>query len=354
LDPHRPYWPSTPFGNEHDPNSEASGNRHAWEIWSFWLDYKKVVNDRSLFVSEFGFQGPADYHTLRNAIPQKDFWPQSRLFEFHNKQDEGPERLYKFLSQHLPVVTETQSFIYLTQLNQGFALQSCLEHWRLQWPETAGSIIWQLNDVWPVSSWSLIDSDLKTKLAYHFTARAFTEQLIAFRKAGDKIDLIYLNSAPTEFKGRLELKEFSINDGTIKEINPDGFQSIQTFREEKYVMTNLPGELAEDNVLLATLFNDKDEIISRNYYLQGEWKHKQFPNFQNEFAVNLVAGENSLLISVEQTAFFVMLRHPHLQFSDNGFILLAGERKKIQIYGDIPSNFDTSEIKVFSLNQYLD
>ncbi len=353
LDPRRPYWPSTPFGNENDPNSVESGNRHAWEIWSFWLDYKKIKNDRSLFVSEFGFQGPADYHTMRKAIPQKEFWPQSRVFEFHNKQDEGPERLIKFLSQHLPVVMETQDFIYLTQLNQGFALQSCLEHWRLRWPDTTGSIIWQLNDVWPVTGWSLIDSKLKTKLAYHFTARAFAEQLIAFKKTGDKIDLFYLNSAPGTFKGRLELKKLSINDGTISKINLDEFKNVRAFTEEKVVITSLDSIMTEDSVFLGTLFNEKDELISRNYYLQGEWKHKRFTHFQNEFTINLVAGENSLIISTEQVAFFVMLQHSQLQFSDNGFILLPGERKKLQIFGEILCNFDMSEIKIFSLNQYL-
>ncbi len=354
LDPYSPYWPTTPFGNEADPNDELSGNRHAWEVWSFWLDYKKVVNDRSLFVSEFGFQGPADYHTLRKAIPQKDFHPQSKVFEFHNKQDEGPERLLKFLGQHLPVVMNTRDFIYLTQLNQGFALQSCLEHWRLQWPDAAGSIIWQLNDVWPVTSWSLIDSDLKTKLAYHFTARAFNDRLIVFREASDKIELICLNSATTEFKGRIELKKYSIEDGTLSAFSLDGYEETQIIREEKIVVSSLPGILVKDSVLLATLFDDKDEIVSRNYYLQDEWKHIKFPDFKNDFTLNLVADENSLLISAQKTAFFVTLQHEQLQFSENGFILLPGEQKKLQIKGIIPSDFRTGDIKVFSLNQYLD
>ena len=178
--------------------------------------------------------------------------------------------------------------------------------------------------------------------------------MIAFKKAGNKIDLIYLNSIPAEFKGRVELKKYSIDEGTVSEINLNGFQNVHIFTEEKVVITSLADAVAEDSVLLATLFNEKDELISRNYYLKGEWKHKRFPNFQNEFTINLVESQRSLIISTEQTAFFVMLQHPQLQFSDNGFILLAGERKKLQIDGDIPYNFDMNEIMVFSLNQYLD
>ena len=110
LDSSRPYWPSSPFGDEEDPNSEQSGNRHVWDIWSFWVDYSEVKHDESLFVTEFGFQAPATYETFKNVLPASALYSQSELFEFHNKQDEGSERLFRFLSGHLPVKTDLESF----------------------------------------------------------------------------------------------------------------------------------------------------------------------------------------------------------------------------------------------------
>ncbi len=151
MDPHRPYWPSTPFGREPDPNSPASGNRHQWDIWSGWKDYTTVKSDQSLFVSEFGFQGPANRQVLESVIPESERHPQSAGFEFHNKQVEGNERIFRFLAAHLPVVNRWADYLYLTQLNQGLALKTCLEHWRIRYPQTAGTIIWQLNDCWPVT-----------------------------------------------------------------------------------------------------------------------------------------------------------------------------------------------------------
>ena len=154
IDPSRAYWQSSPFGNDEDPDSENSGNRHQWELWSWWKDYNHVKNDRSLFVTEFGFQSPANQNTIEEVIPENERNIQSYSFEFHNKQIEGNERLIKFLSSHLPIKTEWKDFIYLTQLNQALALKQCLEHWRYSQPHTNGSIIWQLNDTWPVTSWS--------------------------------------------------------------------------------------------------------------------------------------------------------------------------------------------------------
>ena len=62
--PLRPYWPSSPFGNEDNPDSYESGNAHQWDVWSRWVNYTQVIKDRSKFVSEFGFHGSANKDTL--------------------------------------------------------------------------------------------------------------------------------------------------------------------------------------------------------------------------------------------------------------------------------------------------
>ncbi|MCK7482171.1 MAG: hypothetical protein M0C28_37220 [Candidatus Moduliflexus flocculans] len=102
-----------------------------------------------------------------------------KIFEHHNKQIEGPERIIKFLSGHLPINTDWDDYLYLAQLNQAFALKTCLEYWRTN-GRTNGSIIWQINDCWPVTSWAIVDSDIKPKIAYHFVKNSFAPQLIIF------------------------------------------------------------------------------------------------------------------------------------------------------------------------------
>ena len=168
-----------------------------------WIDYTEVVNDKSLFVTEFGFQGPANKDTFEKYLPAKNRNINDKIFEHHNKQVEGPERIIKFLSGHLPINTEWDDFLYLTQLNQAFALKTCLEHWRTN-GRTNGSIIWQINDCWPVTSWAIVDSDIKPKIAYHFVRNAFAPQLIYFNNDGSKIKINLLNQDKDIIKGRIE------------------------------------------------------------------------------------------------------------------------------------------------------
>ena len=94
--------------------------------------------------------------------------------------------------------------LYLAQLNQAFALKTCLEYWRTN-GRTNGSIIWQINDCWPVSSWAIVDSDIKPKMSYHFVKNSFAPQLIYFKNDGIKIKINLLNQNHLSINGKLRI-----------------------------------------------------------------------------------------------------------------------------------------------------
>ncbi|MCX6151259.1 MAG: hypothetical protein NTX22_12085 [Ignavibacteriales bacterium] len=345
LDSSRPYWQSTPFGFEENPNSSLSGNRHQWEIWSMWTDYKKVIYDTSLFVSEFGFQSPANFETFKKILPKKVRKIQSRIFEFHNKQVEGPERLFKFLSAHLPVKTEMNDFIYLTQLNHGFAMKECLEHWRFRFPETNGTIIWQLNDCWPVSSWALIDSELRTKLPYYFVKNAFAPQICGLIKRENEIDVTAINNSLTEFEGTVRLDLIHLPKGKIEEL---GTTEVKLKSLEKKIILTLPMVNSFEigrTVLISTLFNNEKQILHRNVFIAQEWKYLLLPKVK--IAMKKKKGE--LIISSNKPAFFVYLQSADFNFKENGFILLPGEEIKLEM-----EKGKGKKVSYKSLNQFLD
>ncbi len=352
IDPQRPYWESSPFGNDDDPNSFESGNTHQWNIWSKWIDYNEVKNDRSLFVTEFGFQGTANKDTFEKYLPQEHRSISDRIFEHHNKQIEGPERIIKFLSGHLPVKTEWNDYLYLAQLNQAFALKTCLEYWRTN-GRTNGSIIWQLNDCWPVTSWSIVDSDINPKLAYHFVKNAFATQLLYFKDEGSKIKIILLNQNRNEINGRLRIAVVNsatgeiMKDSSVKvNIANKGLIEINSvFRK------NLPHD--ENWILTAVLYDESGEIICRNYHLTKPWKHVKLKN--SKLKLKTLTGDNctELILESSDPVFFVDLYHPHLTFSDKGFFLLPGEQTKVKIIGEQNKSFKVEDIKIYSLNSYL-
>jgi len=352
IDPERPYWQSSPFGNDDDPNSFNSGNTHQWKIWSMWIDYKEVINDQSLFVTEFGFQGLANKDTFEKYLPGENRKIGDRIFEHHNKQVEGPERVLKFLSSHLPIKSEWDDFLYLTQLNQAFALKTCLEYWQTN-GRTNGSIVWQINDCWPVTSWSLIDSDIQPKLAYYFVKNAFAPFLLYFKDDGSKIKVILLNQNKNKIKGRLRLTVISSVSGELIKDNSNKVNFDDNGVTE--ILSVLHKDLPPDGawILTAVLYNELNEPVCRNYYLTKPWKHVTLMKAKIKLDVIHQDNESGILIESSVPVFFVDLYHTQITFSDRGFFILPGEQIELKTIGKQIELLKVEEIKIYSLNSYL-
>lgn len=348
-----PYCQSSPFGDEEDPNSILSGNRHQWEMWSRWVDYKKVEDDKSLFVTEFGFQGPANQKTLEKVIPQNQRNPQSYLFEFHNKQIEGNERVFKFLASHLPVKTEWKDFIYLAQLNQGLALKTCIEHWRLN-PETNGSIIWQLNDCWPVTSWSLIDSELNPKLSYYLSKESFSDLAAILKKNNASLEVYVLNDSNNDEEIAVKIQLISLLKNKAQTIIS---KKIKICSSEKKLLSSifLSEEILNgEGVIISSIYNAENQLIHRNYYLEKEWKYINLPKAK----VKIKDDNNKKFIEVtsDRPAFFVSIeslsgRDEELIFKKNGLIILPGE--KINVEYEETAKLKNKKFSITTLNDHL-
>ncbi|MFH0793683.1 MAG: sugar-binding domain-containing protein, partial [bacterium] len=154
LDPSRPCWQSSPFGDPDDPNGEKEGDRHNWYVWSQWQPYENYRNDQGRFLSEFGFQSLASpdlWKSLSSGAPHSALAPQLAA---HQKQPDGDGRLWRYLVEYLRLPRDFEDYCFLTQLNQAEAMRIGIEHWRRRWPQTAGALLWQLDDCWPAISWS--------------------------------------------------------------------------------------------------------------------------------------------------------------------------------------------------------
>jgi len=349
IDPLRKYWPTSPFGDDEDPNDPRSGNRHQWDIWSRWVDYEEVVQDKSLFVTEFGFQGPANLSAFERALPENARKPGHRIFEFHNKQIEGNERIFRFLAGHLPVRTGWEDFIYLTQLNQALALKCCLEHWRGRWPETAGALIWQLNDCWPVTSWSLIDGSLLPKIAYHFVKQAFAPLHVQLSESKHNLAVLIINDTSSAFGGTLQIDVVDLEAGICD------YTRLITFFMGASSRITLP-DLFNPNLsdipgraIVLSLRDENDELLSRNFHLPSRWKYQTLA--KADLRAEQIKDKDGYVLAVTagRTAFFVDLLPADMMVNPRGFILLPGEKREIALPGAIASD----QIKIFCLNDYL-
>ena len=185
LDPTRPYAAGSPFSPRQDPtvvhpNDPDHGTHHQWEVWNR-IDYTHYRDDVPRFSSEFGFQGPPTWATLERAVRNADGAPlakQDEVWLLHQKAEDGNGKLDRGIAPHLGVPDDFTDWHWATQLNQARAVAHAITHYRSWWPRTAGSIVWQLNDCWPVTSWAAIDGDERPKPLWWALRAAYADRLL--------------------------------------------------------------------------------------------------------------------------------------------------------------------------------
>ncbi|MFI6824068.1 glycoside hydrolase family 2 protein [Micromonospora sp. NPDC050187] len=179
LDPTRPYWPGSPWSGREEihPNDPAHGTTHIWDVWNTddYLKYREYV---PRFVAEFGYQAPPAYATLRRALSDDPLAPDSPGMAHHQKAIDGDLKLRRGLDAHLPAPADFDEWHHLTQVNQARAIACGVEHFRSHRGVCMGTIVWQLNDCWPVTSWSAVDGDGRRKPLWYALRHAYADRLL--------------------------------------------------------------------------------------------------------------------------------------------------------------------------------
>jgi beta-mannosidase len=178
LDPTRPYSPGSPysFGEYRHPNDERYGTMHIWDVWNR-EDYTAYARYKPRFLSEFGFQGPPAWSTLTRVVHDEPLDPFGRQMLVHQKAHQGNVKLERGWRGHLPDPATMEDWHWTTQLNQAHAVRFGVEHARSLTPHNTGTIVWQLNDNWPVVSWAAVDHDEHRKPLWYALRDAYAPRL---------------------------------------------------------------------------------------------------------------------------------------------------------------------------------
>ncbi|WP_371662365.1 glycoside hydrolase family 2 protein [Streptomyces sp. NBC_00280] len=216
LDPTRPYTAGSPWSGswDHHPNDPAHGTHHSWEVWNR-RDFAEYRDSVPRFVAEFGWQAPPALATLRRALPGEDLAPDSPGMLHHQKAEDGNGKLDRGVARHFAFPEgDFDRWHYLTQLVQARAVAAGIEHWRSHWPVCAGTVVWQLNDCWPVSSWAAIDGDGRLKPLYHELRRVYADRLLTLLPTADGVVLALANQSAETWAARVTVRRTTA-DGTV-------------------------------------------------------------------------------------------------------------------------------------------
>ena len=230
LDPTRSYSPASPFsfGDYLHPNDERNGTTHIWDVWNR-EDYTKYRDYAPRFVSEFGFQGPPAWSTLTRVVHDEPLHPYGHEMLVHQKASRGNEKLDRGLAAHLPEPSSVDEWHWATQLNQAHAIRFGVEHFRSLTPHNTGTILWQLNDNWPVVSWAAVDFDEHRKPLWYAMRDAYAPRLATIqprsseaavaaafegvRPEEDVLALVLINDTDRAWSGDVEVRRLAF-DGT--------------------------------------------------------------------------------------------------------------------------------------------
>ncbi len=355
LDGTRAYSPGSPysFTKGVHPNDPAHGSMHIWDVWNR-EDYTHYATYSPRFVSEFGFQGPPSWATLTRAIHDDPLTNDSPGMRVHQKAEEGDEKLSRGMVPHLPVATNFADWHWATSLNQARAMRFGIEHFRGQSPFCSGTIVWQANDTWPVTSWAAIDGDGRRKPLWYAIKAAYRDRLLTFSVVGDTLQLRVVNDSGDRWVETVQVVARSA-DGSI--LTSAGVDVDLAPRETVHV--TLVGELALVAGPLGALVVSADSRHGRGTHFYVEDVEGLLPDAELDADVTQIPGGYAVQVVARSVlrdlAILADRAAPDAVADDMLLTLFPGESATITVLTDVDLSYAdlTSPLVLRHANQLV-
>jgi beta-mannosidase len=322
------WWPSSPspglmsFGDAwHD---DRSGDMHFWSVWHEGKDFDHYRDVSPRFCSEFGFQSFPSMAAMREFASPSDMNIASPVMDSHQKNKGGNARIAETMFRYFRFPMKFDDFVYISQIQHGLAMRIAVEYWRTLKPHCMGTLYWQLNDTWPVASWSGLDHGGGWK-ALHYMARRFYAPLAAFAvpsKDGTTISIMAVNDG-------LQAAEAEVLCEAVK---PSG-ERRKIKLSKQLVPTDRSLELTTFDV---AELDDAILHITLNGTEQNHFATKPYKAYALEDSkIALKINGTALTLSAEKPAYYVSVEADVAgHFSDSAFDLLPGETKTIEFFAE--------------------
>ncbi len=270
------------------PASPYKGDSHNWVVWHQKGNLEDYMDDVSPLPSEFGLQAFPSTLTLENWISYDGLWPLNKTHVHHSL---GKDKMMKYVSALKATGLEKQYRVYrapvsggdnlasltqASQVMQAYYLQRGIENWRQRKYKTSGTAFWQLNEPWPAICWSVIDYELRPKLAYNALKNSYNPLLVTAKfeqkeyASGDRLqaEIMVVNDFHREYKGVVTAKLCKEDLGSWRvAIPPD---SVVTIGQIDYVLSP---DCSAPELVLDGAFADWGTSVN-GYYL---WVHDPKP-----------------------------------------------------------------------------
>jgi beta-mannosidase len=345
-DPDRKYWPSSPSSGTpfEDPNGQQQGNTHYWDVWHKRKPFTAYRDQYPRFLTEFGFQALPPLVTIRTFADESDWNMTSYVMEQHQKHESGNALIVAQMLDTFRMPKDFDSLVYLSMVLQAEGIRYGVEHWRRHPRRVSGTLYWQLNDCWPVASWSSLDYFGRWK-ALHYAARRFYAPLLLSIEDKPAEQDVYVTSDLHEaWEGSVRWS-LEMLDGKVLEASEEPVKAVPfdvTPVCQLDFSSRIKDDLRRELVFIAELW-EGEQSLSRQTAFFAPTKH-----------LALVEPEISAQLRVEQERIRIELTSQSLArlvecalegaevvFSDNYFDLPPG--RTVSISAPLPAGWTASQ-----------
>ena len=320
YDPQRTYWPSSPccgpgdFGDGWKEDSK--GDMHNWDVWHENQPFAKYYEYHPRFCSEFGFQSFPSMEIAETFASKEQILSRGPDFEWHQKNPGGNERIRKTFARYFPEPKDVPSELLLSQFQQAMAIQTAVDAWRGEQPRCMGTLFWQLNDNWPVASWSSIEYGGKWK-PLQYLAKRFFEPVHVTLSPDGMVKVV--NDTDKRVEGKV-VAVFHGFDGKNEEVIVGNDKAKQVGIAVGANYAAAVGKITpRDDAVLELRFGDSVNFPVRADY-KGELPKANVKAEVNGFSVTL---------TTDKPAFWVWMNVKGIrgEFDDNAVTLVPGEKR---------------------------
>ena len=353
LDPERDYWPCSPhspYGDRNEYNNPQWGDAHLWNVWHGKQPFEWYRTAQHRFCSEFGFQSFPEPKTVYDYTASSDRNITSYVMEHHQRSGIGNTTIITYMLDWFRLPDEFEATLWLSQILQGIAMKYAVEHWRRNMPRTMGTLYWQLNDCWPVASWSSIDYHHRWKALHYMVKQFFAPILVSGVENTEKGSVtIYINSDLIQpSTGELswtvtEVQGKTISQGEKQVDIQHGSRQAYALNVTKYIK-----EYGIRNLMVWLELKVKGKSVSANLVTFARPKHLELcePDINAEFT--LIKSKPVVTLTSKTPALWTWLELTGIdaRFSDNFFHLRPIKPVSITVATDKP-------LSVAELRKYL-
>ena len=322
----RVFWPSSPCQGPDDTmgttfGTENAGDSHSWEVWHFEKPIEEYYKSRPRFCSEFGFQSFSSRDVALTFCSPEHLMSGDPDFEWHQKNAGGNDRIRNSFARDFRLPKDIGATLYLSQVQQALAIKTAVEGWRTLRPHCMGALYWQLNDNWPIASWSSLEYGGKWK-HLHYQARRFYAPVAVVGAPGEKkgVGVVWaLNDTATDMKAKVMVRYMTFEGEVVSAADYDVLiPALGTLK-----VTDCP---KREGAFLALALESSAGNVANEWFFD---KFKDCP--LADANVSVLFDGFKVTLATDKPIFFVWANANGIrgEFDDNSFTLLPGRPKTL-------------------------